>query len=63
MHIHATTLDRSLDGRLDDPMRAVVDSHVTTCVACAETLASAGGRDIVWVRRGPLRRLVRVRLN
>jgi anti-sigma factor RsiW len=63
MHIHATTLDRYLDGSLDDQMRAAVDAHVATCVACTETLASAGGRDIVWVRRGPLRRLVRVRMN
>jgi Putative zinc-finger len=63
MHIPAPTLDRYLDGSLDDRMRAAVDSHVVRCVACAETLASAGGRHIVWVRRGPLRRLVRVRLN
>jgi anti-sigma factor RsiW len=63
MHLHSTTLERYLDGSLDERTRAALDSHVANCLPCAETVAEADGRDVAWVRRGPLGRLVRVRLN
>jgi hypothetical protein len=63
MHLHSTTLERYLDGSLDERTRTALDSHVANCLPCAESLAEACGRDIAWVRRGVLRRLVRVHLD
>jgi hypothetical protein len=59
MHLYGDILEDYVARELPAHTLAAIDSHVSNCLFCAQTLAGEAAASTGWERRGLLGRLVR----
>ena len=60
MHIYGQLMQSYVKRDLPERQLAVLDEHVTNCLACAHALADEAAATVEWQRRGLFGRLLRV---